>query len=223
MSHYIAEIVFPKVGTEDGAIQAAVDAVMRDFCDEIYDDDGEEIGKEKHAYWWDWYLIGGRFSGHKTEARVGKERIAAFYEILKEHKVTVSNFQCGKQELMPTTQIPLVDELWRKHCPGHGDKCLLFAHARDQYIKSGLYPDDICTVADIPQELTCDRFIVADWFTFRDETRLDPKEMYAKEFWNGKTWQNTDFDGTVLSAIERAKKDVNIQPDWLCVTVDYHN
>lgn len=214
--HAIAEIVIPP--TAD--VKTSIAEVMEYFCPE-----------RGQADWWDFWIIGGRFSGHKLEATLDRNRLEAFYAVLKERKVTVSSFTCGKQDLDPPSQIPMVDALWREMFPGNGDRCWLFNHARDQYAKSGHYQDDVCKVADVPEKLNCERLIVAGphW---KDKAHVEPKRMLATEFWNRVEHQKTAFDGLVKPVLDgilsgsdtyHANKMIGLQPDWLVVTVDYHN
>lgn len=216
MSHYVAEIVIPPTDN----VQESIRQVMEHFCDE------DEDGKKDVSDWWDFWIIGGRFNGHKTTARLDPERLKAFHVLLNELKVTVSGLVCGKEELNPVSQIPMVDALWREWFPGAGAVCPLFHHSNDQYRKDGHYPEDVCTVADLPSLLICTRLIVAGphW---QDKTKLEAEHMLVAEFWNRCNWQKTDFDGNVKAGLEKIAgkktKDAPFAPDWLVATVDYHN
>lgn len=140
--------------------------------------------------------------------------------------VTVSGIQFGKQELAPASQIPEVDALWREQFPASGVAvCPLFAHAGDQL------NGDISLLEDMPPELKAFRVIVAGprW----DNVGLTAKTMTQQEVWNGVTWQDTQWDGLVASAVEEHVRSVvrgsdeyrrqhTPTPDWLVVTVDYH-
>ena len=223
--HAVCEIVIPP-GWDIGQ---SVKEVMEHYAE--LDDDGK-LGS---ASWWDWFVIGGRFSGHKAEARIGHEKLQAFREELNRRKVTVSGLQCGKPELSPADQIPMVDALWREMCPGHGKRCILFDHARDQYGKSGIYDDDVCRVGNLPESLSCERLIVATpcWWGDDKGKKLEPVRHLATEYWNGTEHQKSDFDGLVKPALakmmmEKAEgkgrmKQCDLTDDWLCITVDYHN
>lgn len=209
--HAICEIIIPPTDY----VEASVKQIMESFKDE-----------DEHAEWWDFFVIGGRFSGHKLQAGLDPVQLERFHNILKERKVTVSGLQCGKQELSPATQIPMVDELWREMFPGKGEQCILFAHSNDQYGRHGIYDHDICTVADIPENLACERLIVAG--PCRDDGSICPKRMLVTELWNGTEHQKTQFDGNVKAALDAITKaddwrKCEVGSDWLCVTVDYHN
>jgi len=216
--HAVAEIVIPP----NRDIAESVKQIMEYFFDE--DDKGN---KTDHADWWDFYVIGGRFSGHKLEASLGEEKLQAFREELIRRKVTVSCLQCGKQELNPASQIPMVDALWLEMFPGKGEACPLFAHARNQYGKRGIYADDVCKVSEIPGSLTAERIIVAGphW---EDPARIIPVRMWATEWWNHVEHQKTAWDGNVKAALaamraETGYRKVQVTDEWVVVTVDYHN
>lgn len=211
--HYSLEIVMPPVAD----VKAAIEDILRPF-DENDDD-------SRHAFW-DWWQIGGRYSGKKVEATVAPEKMSAFMDELKNRKVTVSGLQFGKQELQPASQIPMVDALWQEMCPGAGSVCPVFQHSGE---RSG---SDICTYKDLPPALTAYKVIFAAP-DYKDE-KLEAVSMFSQEIWNGVTHEKTNWDGTVASAItmhldkhqvykaEYLQK-ITPQPDWLVVTVDYHS
>lgn len=219
MSHYIAEILLPP----DVPVEAGVAQVMTGFCEET------EEGKVRQADWWDFYKIGGRFSGHKLECRLDPQRLQAFREELAARQVTVHALTCGKPQLAPASQGARVDALWREWFPGQGESCPLFAHSRDQYRSRGYYEDDVCLVRDIHERLTCSRLIVAGphW---KEKDQVEACWMRVTSFWNGVEWQETDFDGSVRAGLEAIQQDAQQYPgramfadDWQVVTVDYHN
>ncbi len=220
MSHYHAELIFPP--TDD--IEGAVEKLMKPFDENGEDEDGDR----NPTAFWDFYVIGGRFSGAKVQDRFDKKRMEGFYELLKEKKVTVSSLQCGKQELQPASQIPMVDKLWSDTFPEAAGKCPLFAHYNDQYGGEGVSQVDICTVAEIPDGLTCSTLI------FADSEDGSPEHLLLSSFWNGVTWQDTAFNGKVVDGIKEWRKKLEgYKPeyakratptdDWLVVTVDYHS
>lgn len=220
--HYQAEIVIPPTKK----IQESVGQIMDYFRKEKYDKNGNECGCE--ADWWDWWVVGGRWSGSKLTARIDPKQLEAFHKALTDAKVTVSSFVCGKEKLQPESQVALVDELWRKHCPGQGKSCPLFENARDQYGKEG-YADDVCLVSEIPERLTCSRLIVAEPWHDDKENRLSPKRMVCTEHWNGVEHEKTIFNGKVKATLAAMRNDEGDWrkskhgDHWLVVTVDYHN
>lgn len=205
--HYLLEIVMPP--TDD--IQGAVDKILEPFSQ--YD------GRENCFY--DWYVLGGRFSGAKAQARIDKDVLENFYRWLKEEKVTVSGVICGKQMLKPDDQIEKVDAKW-KEMTGRDEPCSLFSHAGDEC------DGDVCTVGELPEGYKASHVIIASDENFA-------VYMVQDKLWNGVSWQDATWNGCVRAAIykwieEGAKLyeeeyQLKITPtdDWLVVTVDYHS
>src|SRR5690606_37139862 len=127
------------------------------------------------------------------QARFPEDRMEAFYAELKDRKETVSGIQAGKQELSPASQIPRVDEVWRKHFPEGGAVCPLFAHYQNRYENSRGEPD-ICRLKDLPPVLTASHVMIGS-----DEGRT--VFMIQESQWNGVTHVDAKWDGKVLSAI----------------------
>lgn len=211
--HYHMEIVMPP--TDD--VAAAVEKILAPFS--------ENDEEARHAFW-DWYQLGGRYSGAKLEARVPKEKREAFFVALKQMGVTVSGLQWGKQELSPASQAPAVDALWREMCPGAGATCPIFKHSGE-----GVGVLDICTLSEVPDELAAYSLIIAGP-NYAGE--LAAAELSHQSIWNGVTHQDTTFKGGVKAAIDEFLERINSytdeykerltpKPDWLVVTVDYHS
>lgn len=212
--HYHLEIIMPP--TDD--IEAAVRQIMAPFNEHLeYDDE------ERSVVFWDFWVIGGRWSGEKLQARYDAARIEAFIGALKGRKITVSGLQAGKQEIKPPSQIPEVDALWREHFPDGGEVCPLFKHYNDQYVHSPDWPD-VMRLEEIPERLSCERVIIAG----RDDSRIIAVTMRTKALWNGVNYETTDWDGKISSALaDHVENDCRLKytprPDWLVVTVDYHS
>lgn len=217
MSHYHMEIVMPP--TKD--IRGAVTRLMKNF---------DEDNEDGYPGFWDFWVIGGRWSGTKIEAAIGDERLKAFNEKLSAKKITVSGVVCGKEELSPASQIAVVDELWSKEFPEFAGPCPLFQHYNDQYDrKKQILPVDVCTVAAMPHSLSCHTLMISG----PDEDD-DARELFHKSIWNGATFQDTTFNGNVKEALEADLKKIQgyakeyaekatVKGDWLVVTVDYHS
>lgn len=207
MSHYHCEILIPP--DMQDAVEYAVAAVLAPF------DENNAEEEARHSFW-DWYVIGGRWSGAKTLAAMGQERVDAFYERLRTENVTVSGLQAGKPELSPASQKQLVDEA-----------CPLFKSEDEDGVLKG----DISRVADLPPALSCERVIISGY----DYTnKIVPVYMVAKSHWNGVTHQEAAWDGTVTAAIngwsdrlatyaEKYRERNSVAGEWLAVTVDYHS
>ena len=213
--HSHLEIILPYVPD----VETAIDSLMQPFneCDE----------KNMHAFW-DWYEIGGRWSGTKLTATLDPEALDRFNDELNAMPLTVSAVQCGKPELMPDSQAVLVDQLWRRHFPhSKQQQCPFFRHAGSKM------PLDIATLGECSMHTEAAHFMIAGTYNPED-TSLHPMTMLINEIWNGVSFQKTVFDGTLQSALDyhnqrftntrdEYRKLNTPTEDWLVVTVDYHS
>lgn len=204
--HYHIEVVLPPTDN----IEKAIKRIFEPFCEHTNDGEYNEGG------WWDWYVIGGRFTGNKLMARYDEAKLDEFYKWLKDEKVTVSGMQAGKQSLEPADQIPKIDAKWNEMFPHDPPlPCPIFSHSSDQYSSSSLLPGDIQRVDEVAGNVRCSRFIVAD-------AKGNVTTMFEHNGWNREkgSFDKTDFDGTVGNGLAIANPTPG--PDWLVVTVDAH-
>lgn len=207
--HYHAEIIMPP--TDD--VEVAIEKYMRDFS---------ENNEDSRNGFWDWYQIGGRYSGAKVEALCDSKKMEEFYEELKSAKVTVSGLVWGKQELSPADQQDFVDAMWLRYFPDSPIRhAPMFKHSGQE-----VAPMDICKVSEIPVGLTAYTVMICG--------KESAENLFHKAIWNGCTHQNSDWNGGVLDALtvhakklesyrEEWREKNTVKPDWLCVTVDYHS
>lgn len=203
-----------------------VEEKVKEIMEPFYE--GEEENTEP---FYDFYVIGGRYSGEKLTQTLDKKKVDKFFKELKKQKITVSGFQAGKQEISPAEQIPLVDKIWDDLFPEIGGACPFFKHYNNQYQNKVSYPD-IMKVKDIPEKLKCNKVIVAT--LNYDETKFKANTMIDDSCWNGVSWNDTKWDKEVKSVIKKhndsfknankdyAKKRI-VKDNWIAVTVDYHN
>jgi len=92
--HYTCEIVMPNV--ED--VNAAIEQIMAPFSENTKGDEDYS----GYAFW-DYWVIGGRWSGRKLRHSLGKDRLDAFHKLLVDMNVTVSGVVAGKERLQPAT------------------------------------------------------------------------------------------------------------------------
>lgn len=231
--HYHCEVIMPP--TDD--VASAIASVMKAFDENAEDTEETSPGNT----FWDFYVMGGRFAGHKLMARYDQVKIEEFHQWLRDAGVTVSGFQCGKKTLSPSSQIATVDAKWNAMFPS--DKgavpCPIFNHSNDQYGRDGkgTIDGDICTLAEACAA-ECERVIFAGLSWNGDaKERTGPLEatfMLCRTQWNGVNHMKVDWDGRVSTAIEKRKKHLESygeeyrqqmtpQDDWLAVTVDYHS
>lgn len=217
--HHHLEIILPP--TDD--VNAAIAEIMEPFDENA--DAGDEGASPKNAFW-DYYLIGGRWSGRKLLAAFSDERLDAFRAAMVEKKVTISGVQFGKPTLQPADQIQMVDQMWRAAFPEWtGGACPLFDHHKGN-------DGDICKLSDVPTGFGCSHVIIAG--PNHDGTGLRATYMTSDTLWNGVMHVKTTWDETVSGALdewtsrldhyrEEYRARVTPQPDWLVVTVDYHS
>jgi hypothetical protein len=214
--HYHLEIVMPP--TTD--VMGAVTRIMQPF-----DENLPETDENKSAGFWDFWEIGGRWTGEKLLCALGKERVRQFHKLLYDHNVTVSSFQAGKPTLEPASQAEKVNALWNAVFPDAPVKeCPLF----DNYKGA---TGDIIQLGECPA-IECSHVIIAG-LDYKGEA-LQALYMLRDSVWNGVTHQDTKWDGTLASALaewseklagykEEWRAANTPQPDWLAVTVDYHS
>jgi hypothetical protein len=198
--------------TPENKIEEAVSKVMEGF---------DENHNFRYGFF-DYWNIGGRFSGAKLQAKLDPHKLASFHEELNRKKVTVSSITLGKQSLSPESQIPFVDALWRDYFPGTTDQCPIFSHFKDA--KSL----DICRLDAYPENHEATRMIFADYS--KDGT-LTPVFMLEIDSWNGVNLVDTTWDGRLHTALsrlaeyfKRTDRDAPaLSSDWLSITVDYHS
>jgi len=235
--HYHCEIVMPP--TLD--VEAAVRSILEQFSENPPEDpkDAEDYS-DKHSFL-DFWVIGGRWAGHKLLAKYDKAKVDEFYAWLTAEGVTVSGLQFGKQELSPASQQSKVDAKWNEMFPSQEFvQCPIFRHSNNQFGKglSGTLPGDIAPLRDVPEALTCSRVIFAGPSfnsTSKDYTGpLEAEFMLAEDAWNGCNHMKVDWDGRFTSALEKYRQSLSSykeefaatrlpKDDWLVVTVDYHS
>lgn len=216
--HYHLELIMPPTDNVEKAL-----AEILGPWSENYED--EEEGANKHGFY-DFYEIGGRYSGRKLEALLGDEKLKEFKQALIEKKVTVSGLQFGKETIAPASQIPMVDQMWNEFFPDSPVKvCPLFDHYKENW-------GDIMKVSEIPKDLTAFRVIIAAP-KYEDDPTFDIKYMISQDIWNGVKHLDVNWDTKVETALADYKKDIGrgvesyiercgVKDDWLCVTLDYH-
>jgi hypothetical protein len=214
--HYHCEIIMPP--TDD--VEATVAKVLAPFMEEGTDENGYA---NQHTFW-NWYVVGGRWTGNKLLQTLGRDKVQSFREELRARNVTVHGLIWGKPELSPAGQKESVDQLWREWFPDSPMKeCPLFKDAGDM-------PGDIMPLKDVDRSMTAGRVIIATFFHGRAKAEF----MIEQQFWNGVTHVDTTWDGTIGSALdmniekhegytEEYKEASTPQDDWLVVTVDYHS
>ena len=196
------EIIMPPVPMED--IKARVRAIMRPY----------NLSQASNHYgsFWDFYSIGGRWSGHKLIQSLDQDKLKAFKALLNKRHFMISPVGSVKSSLISETHIEEVDRLWQEYFPDSVmTQCPFFRHSHIPYYV------DVMTVKEC-LELSAHHVIFVDG---AGEARF----MVQKMIWNGLNYQETTWDSTIKSALVMCNLDAGEEVemhDWLVVTVDYH-
>jgi hypothetical protein len=204
--HYHAEIFINNLLD----IDAEVEKIMAPFdenldIEEKEDEDGDKYWHNPNGFW-DWFQIGGRWSGVHTgyDPSTDKDN----YE--KCFICEGTGFRNDRLGVERRSSDPSYT------CNGCGERkeengVVTWAHGK---FGPGLtlkfqsnfkrYFGDVINVSDIKDDFYCYTLMVG-------------KECFHKEVWNGETFVNTEFDGNVKGKL----LELNITKGYL-VTVDYH-
>ncbi len=184
--HYHCEVYLDRLPKD---VFKAVLKIMEPYRERF-----DEAAGDYHGFW-DWFVIGGRWSGAHTEAALDPEKIKKFYEICEEKGL----FWYGAKNPKKVQEARRREE-FLKLFPGFKGP---IPTCRDVYKDDG-YADDVVPVEEVSSRLTCYTLIL-------------PNEILHHEVWTGWGFCKTDFDGNVKKALEKR----GITTGYL-VTVDYH-
>jgi hypothetical protein len=219
--HSLLEVILPP----HLDIETAIATALKPF-DENEDDD------IRYKPFYDYYIIGGRYAGSKHQSLIGRDRIDKFVEGLAAKGTTVSNIRFGKQELQPASQAAEIDAMWREAFPESPLKvCPVFAHFDAQPEADDLGLQNVMKLQDTPAHHECSRVIFVGDFHAGE---VEATYMLQRDFWNGVTWMETTWNGTIEHALamfnhhlgkmgDEYRKANTPGPDWNVVTVDYHS
>lgn len=232
--HYTCEVVVPPFDDKD-ELNKFISEILKKY-EEGYKD---EYGYSYNHSFYDYFVIGGRFSGRKQKTMLDDEKLDKFYEELKNRGVTQSSVVFGKPTISPSSQIPMVDALWHEYFPEwQGKHCPVFQHSGDE---DNL---DIMTLGEFKKHTELremESSTVAIGFLGygedADDDSVGTPNLYTllhTSIWNGTNIQDTTFSGKVLEAIDlhntnlsRAyswyREQATPTDDWLVVTLDYHS
>jgi len=184
--HYHGEIYFKEKPKD---VVKAVSKVMKPFRERIDEETDEYVG------FWDWWVIGGRWSGIHTETKLDPVKLNEFYRVCNEKGL----FLYGRENQIDVQEARRTEEFLKLFPDFEGP----VPTCRDPYKLDG-YPDDIMPVEEVTSRLSCHTLILPG-----KVLRLGTRD----EDW----FREADFDGYVKKALEAR----GITTGYL-VTVDYH-
>lgn len=173
---------------------------------EEWTDDNNRVHKETYwtnpKGWWDWFVIGGRWTGVKDNYDPRKDR---------------RNWEkCPLCEGTGYRSDELGKEAREKNPTYTCNACGEYDNEKKVWTHGGLpegmrvawhykrHDGDIMPVKDISDDLSCYTLIIG-------------KDVFHMEEWDGNTFVKTDFDGKVKQKLDQ----MGITDGYL-VTVDYH-
>ena len=194
--HYHAEVYVPPQTLN---IETFVSEAMAPYKEQDHDD-------ESHSDFWDWYQIGGRWTGIKTPDYV-PEKDPRNFEVCQLCRGTgFRNDQIGieARNAAPTYtcngcgKYDNEEKIWKHNLYGSG----LALKWPSSWVR---HEGDILPITKVPQNLDC--------FTL-----IANGQVFHKEKWNGDDFVKTEFNGLVIPKL----KELGIEGGFL-VTVDYHS
>jgi len=169
----------------------------------------EGLTEENNGFY-DWYVIGGRWSGEHTlwllKNKFGSRKIDRIHDEFDKKHGWWTNSEKSKE-----LRAKQYEEVFRNHISEEEYNGIMPAW-RDNYKEDG-YEDDILAVTDIPRKFfTCYTLVLSP----RGEKWEEERKYYHSEIWNGSIHQDTEFNPKEIL------EQHNIYDGFL-VTVDYHN
>lgn len=149
---------------------------------------------------WDWFVVGGRWSGDKILGKLDPEKVKAFFIEFEKRGYNWTSSQHSDEERRRDSS-----NLFMEFFPDFKGEIPVW---RDQYRHEG-GEGDVCKVADLPETFSCHTLI------FPGKHRA---EVLQTEEWNGEKFVKTPFKGDVVAEL----KSRGLADGYL-VTVDYHS
>lgn len=215
--HYHLELILPPDVAED-EIEAAVADVLAPYDENKRDD--EDGSCLRHAFW-DWWVIGGRYTGSHRRSHLDPETLDKFYDALRDAEVKVKGVQFGKEDLATDEDREKVAQLWREFFPDDKNGCPDFKDfdGNDR---------DYRRLGEVGPHLTAFHVIVATRREWADGKPVADVSRVTR-VWDGISLQTTTFDGNVASLVAELREKgeygsgMDIPTDSWIVTVDYHS
>lgn len=178
--------------TKDLPTKPDIDNLMKKYnSEDVYSDDEKEI--DYPQFTWDWYQIGGRYSG-QIKLRVDKEDEKYRWKYIARDK--------RNGRLFWSYLLSKMQEFSKESFLYHEEDYFASMGYRDGF----LYVDG-AKISDITNidEIGCFTFMNADG------------EAYSREWWNGNGFvENSDFE-------EKFKSEIKKCSDMFLTIIDYHD
>lgn len=149
---------------------------------------------------WDWFVVGGCWSGEKLMAKLDPNKVKAFSAEFEKRGYGWTSMEHPEEERRRDTH-----KLFMKYFPNFKGEIPVY---RDQY-KEGGGEGDICKVSELPEKFSCHTLIIPG---------KRSAEVLMTQEWDGKDFVKTSFDGDAVAELK--KRGLT---DGYLVTVDYHS
>ena len=190
--HYHAEVWVP----EKENYKQQVDKTLANFS-------------EDNGGFYDWYVIGGRWSGEHTLWSLKKKFGARKINKINDEFDSKFGWWTNKDN-SNELRAKQYEEVFRKHISKEQYDGPMIAW-RDNYKEDG-YKDDIIALVDIPWEyFSCYTLVLSE----RGKGFENRTQYFQSEVWNGSTFQKAEYDPRKILET----KDIFT---GFLVTVDYH-
>lgn len=204
MSHYHSEVWIPEILDVESQIMEIMNPYNEALA--IEQDEFEESHWYNPNGWWDWFQIGGRWTGAHTPDYHPEEDEQNYENCMVCGGGGFRRDKFGEEERLKTPSYTC------NGCGHYDDTLKIWTHGKFGKGKQCKWPTqwakhsgDIIPVSEINDKLDCYTLIVGD-------------NVYQTEIWEGGDFKKTDFDGNVKNMLDK----LNITTGFL-VTVDYHN
>lgn len=155
----------------------------------------------------DYYNIGGRWSGTHLKSKLGLKRLQIFENEILQIKPGLRDFPNTPEDKKRCF------EIWGKHFPEVKDSCPFWGNQAPEGTNEDYHFLDITTVGELGDEVKCATFAIINCYgeSFKNLIHL--------EEWNGEDWELTGFNGVK----EELLRHPSVRKDWWIVTLDYHS
>lgn len=244
MSHYHMELILPPQPDREAVRKASHQILLpfREEQDPLPEDEYHEI-YEGHRFW-DWYVIGGRWTRDHIVARLDETKLQDFWDNFAEAGMEGPGFQMpGSHPQLTPESVLRAHELWADFFPN--DECPFWQKDGRRPGEACDHKSDICTVGELGENAGAYRLLIA---TLDGHLKYKAAHLISTSFWNSVSWQDAKWEGDVHQAIgdyngtrqaeidRRRDKDgvadewslkygipSLVGDDWHAVTVDYHS
>jgi len=167
------------------------------------------MNSARPAIGWDWYVIGGRWSGDHTLAMMSSDGLKKFWQEFEKLGLGWTSAEHPEEERRKAAWA-----LWKEHFPQYRGTPPVY---RNCYAADGL-GDDVIDVIDCPPRLGCYTLVLPKGPKGTHERRSRVRILEVEKYVPGQGFKPTEFDGKIAPVLKREGIE-----DGKIVTVDIHS